>query len=259
MKIVLLGTAGAISTGERDNTSLCVLINKNPILIDCGGSIVHRLEKAKIEWHKIEKIIVTHSHIDHIYGIPSLIHHLWLRGMGEREKPLIFFGPPSALIRVEKSLIAYGITEKPKMFPLEFRKISAAENELILSENWGEIRSTPVLHGQEETIAISFSEKKSRKRFVYSSDTEPSDSLMRFAHMVDLLIHECAYFDEIERKGHSNIHQVLNVANKSKVNELVLVHFDWEQLSRINVALNLIRSKFHGKVSIGNDYDVFKV
>lgn len=259
MKIIILGTAGAISTRTRDNTSLCVLPHNIPILIDCSGSIVHRLEKAKIEWHKIEEIIITHGHVDHIYGIPSLIHHLWLRSMGERKKPLRFFGPTSALKRVEKSLSAYGLTEKPKMFPWEFYEISEVENELVFSKNWGEVRSTPVLHGQEDTIAISFFKKKNNKRFVYSSDTEPCESLVKFAEMAELLIHECAYFDEIKRKGHSNIYQVVNIANKSKVKELVLIHFDWESLGKINAAINHIRPNFSGKFSIANDYDVFKV
>jgi ribonuclease Z len=260
MKIIVLGTAAAISTKERDNTSLCVLPNNDiPILIDCSGSIVHRLEKAKIEWHKIEEIIITHGHIDHIYGIPSLIHHLWLRSMGKRNKPLRFYGPTSALERIKKSLSVYGLTEKPKMFPWEFHKISTLENDLVFSKKWGEVRSTPVLHGQEDTIAISFFENKSSKRFVYSSDTEPCVSLEEFASMAELLIHECAYLDEIERKGHSNIYQAVNIANKAKVKELVLIHFDWESLGRIDTAMNQVQPNFYGKVSIANDFDVFEV
>lgn len=59
------------------------------LLIDCGEGVATTLGNGG---YTIERILLTHGHIDHIAGIPPL---LWSRagGMGDNEKPLEIFYP----------------------------------------------------------------------------------------------------------------------------------------------------------------------
>jgi ribonuclease Z len=59
------------------------------LLIDCGEGVATALGNGG---YAIERVLLTHGHIDHIAGLPPLI---WSRagGMGDNEKPLAVYHP----------------------------------------------------------------------------------------------------------------------------------------------------------------------
>jgi ribonuclease Z len=59
------------------------------LLIDCGEGAATALGNGS---YAIERVLLTHGHIDHIAGLPPLI---WSRagGMGDNEKPLVIYHP----------------------------------------------------------------------------------------------------------------------------------------------------------------------
>lgn len=59
------------------------------LLVDCGEGAATQLGNSN---YGVERVLLTHGHIDHIAGLPSL---LWSRaaGMGDREKPLALYHP----------------------------------------------------------------------------------------------------------------------------------------------------------------------
>jgi ribonuclease Z len=59
------------------------------LLIDCGEGVATALGNGS---YAIERVLLTHGHIDHIAGLPPL---LWSRagGMGDNEKPLAIYHP----------------------------------------------------------------------------------------------------------------------------------------------------------------------
>jgi len=77
-ELLFIGTGGSVATEERDNTSFLFLSQDAVAMIDCPGSVVHKLKKIQIDPRSVRSIIVTHIHPDHIYGLPSLIHSLML-------------------------------------------------------------------------------------------------------------------------------------------------------------------------------------
>lgn len=69
--------------------STWVFYKPDHLLIDCGEGAATSLGNGGFA---IERILLTHGHIDHISGLPSL---LWSRaaGMGDTEKPLEIYYP----------------------------------------------------------------------------------------------------------------------------------------------------------------------
>jgi ribonuclease Z len=69
--------------------STWIFYKPDHLLIDCGEGAATHLGNGG---YAIEKVLLTHGHIDHISGLPSL---LWSRaaGMGDNEKPLQIYHP----------------------------------------------------------------------------------------------------------------------------------------------------------------------
>lgn len=72
-EICLLGTGGMLPLKERFLTSLFVEHNGKAILIDCGEGTQVAFAKHEKKLSKIETILITHGHADHVTGLPGLL------------------------------------------------------------------------------------------------------------------------------------------------------------------------------------------
>jgi len=87
MKIIFLGTGGAVPTATRDNTSFLLEAVGELWLIDCPGSLTQKIIKAGRKPQDVSAIFVSHIHADHVYGLPAFVHSLMLE-----EKTIRLFG-----------------------------------------------------------------------------------------------------------------------------------------------------------------------
>src|SRR5262249_59841951 len=71
-----LGSSGAVPTAARDTTSLVVRRGRTVCLLDVGGSPVQKLRRVGIDPLGLSAVVVTHTHPDHVYGLPALIQCL---------------------------------------------------------------------------------------------------------------------------------------------------------------------------------------
>jgi ribonuclease Z len=86
-----LGTASALPVHGRFTTSQYVHIHHQHFLIDCGEGCQIQLANYKIKRNKINHILISHLHGDHVYGLPGLLgsfNHF------NRTHPLHIYGPP---------------------------------------------------------------------------------------------------------------------------------------------------------------------
>src|SRR5512136_1824886 len=80
MPFQFLGTSGAIPSPARDNTALAFYSPDEVALVDCSGSPYQKILKAGLDPMRVSSLIVTHRHVDHLYGLPSLAHNMGLAG-----------------------------------------------------------------------------------------------------------------------------------------------------------------------------------
>lgn len=90
IKITFLGTSASIPSANRNPTSILLQYKDENILIDCAEGTQRQLRKAKLNPCKINKILITHWHGDHVFGMPGLFQTMVL---SEYNREMSIFGP----------------------------------------------------------------------------------------------------------------------------------------------------------------------
>jgi ribonuclease Z len=99
MHIFFLGTGSAIPTEKRNHISILVNYKEENILIDCGEGTQRQFRKAKINLCKLTRILITHFHGDHTFGLPGLFQTLALNNY---QKTLYVYGPKGTKKFIER-------------------------------------------------------------------------------------------------------------------------------------------------------------
>ena len=73
LNFMFLGTNGSMQ-GDEGNTSLLFKGSRGTVLVDASCGLGRAVAAD------VDAVVLTHEHIDHVYGLPSLIHQLWLSG-----------------------------------------------------------------------------------------------------------------------------------------------------------------------------------
>tara|TARA_Y100000034_G_C6815773_1_gene366978 strand:+ start:123 stop:1028 length:906 start_codon:yes stop_codon:yes gene_type:complete len=107
--ITFLGTSSAVPTATRNHTAILFKYNAEYILLDCGEGTQRQFRKAKINPGKITKILLTHLHGDHIFGLPGLFKTLALNNYG---KTLYIYGPKGTKDLIKNIFKYFVLTKK---------------------------------------------------------------------------------------------------------------------------------------------------
>ena len=144
IKITFLGTAAQTPTMKRNHTSILLNYNGENILVDCGEGTQRQFRKARLNPCKVTRLLITHWHGDHVFGIPGLLSTLALSGYN---KTLFIYGPKgtkdfmNALLKIFKFTRKYEIKVKEVgdtqgCIPLRAREpATQAPNQVGLKEN----------------------------------------------------------------------------------------------------------------------------
>ena len=90
VRITFLGTAASVPSAKRNPSAIFLQYKDEVILIDCGEGTQRQIRKAKLNPCRINKILVTHWHGDHVFGMPALFQTLVLSGYNRKMQ---IFGP----------------------------------------------------------------------------------------------------------------------------------------------------------------------
>lgn len=216
MKIHFLGTGSAYPSAERDNTSLCLTHNDTHILIDVSGNPCQKLKKIGVGLRDLDSVIFTHFHIDHIYGLPSLLWGMWLEN---RERQLTIYCHLANEAKLNNWLDTMEITQWGIKFPIHIRTFNGQHEEEILAYDGLSISCFPAIHSVPTTgLEVNYDDK----RIIYSGDTQINTHINKYQH-IDILIHEATSSGDLT-ENHSSITEIVEVYELNKISNIVLVH-----------------------------------
>jgi ribonuclease Z len=125
--VTLIGTGGMVPLPERYLASCLIEYNGKSILIDCGEGTQISLHKGRLSMNKIDTILITHCHADHVTGLPGLLLTIGNQG---RTEPLNIIAPRGSTRYLNSLLVVCGylpyeirIAELHDTKPQEFEQI----------------------------------------------------------------------------------------------------------------------------------------
>jgi ribonuclease Z len=248
-RIVILGTAAAVSDAQHDNTHFILEGHDCPILVDCGTNPMGKLHKLGIKDDCVSEIILTHFHPDHVSGLPNMLMHMWLLG---RTMPLKIYGLAHCINRVEDMMLAFSWDSWPNFFDVSFHRIPECDHAPVIDNDDFLITAFPTRHFIP-TIGLRVLNKRTRKVLAYTCDTEPIPSLYELARDADLLIHEAAG----SGPGHSSAFQAGQTATESGAKALYLIHYQvWN--TNPELLVGEAQQAYDGPVILAQDMDEYE-
>lgn len=140
--ICLIGTGGMMPLKERWLTSCYIEHEGKAVLIDCGEGTQIALTCADCKISRIDVLLITHIHADHISGLPGFLLSL---GNASRTEPLDIYLPQGTLTAVRGLL---GICDRLP-FEIFFHELPTAEPTSLIAEKIDpmlEICTLPLRH-----------------------------------------------------------------------------------------------------------------
>jgi ribonuclease Z len=225
-RCVMLGTAAALPTADRDNTALVFVGDASVILVDCPGGAYAKLLRAGVAPARLTHLLLTHQHTDHTHGLPGLLQSLWLGG---RTAPLPLLGLPEVQALVDRALAAFTPFGEREPFALPRHTLPArASVAPVLETPDFRLWTAPTEHSVP-SVAVRVEVRASGAAVVYSSDTGACAAVEQLARGARLLIHEATFSAgedaDATRFAHSTAAQAGRVARAADAAALWLVHF----------------------------------
>jgi len=100
LEAFILGCGGMMPLPHRHLTSVLLRREGDLFLFDAGEGTQVSLRRLNLRWKKINAIFISHTHADHVTGLPGL---LMLSSQVDRDEPLYIYGPPRVAEYVETS------------------------------------------------------------------------------------------------------------------------------------------------------------
>jgi len=215
MNFAFVGHCGSIQTEQSSNTSLMVREGAHTILIDVSGSPVQAMRKLDVDPVQLDAVILTHSHIDHIYALPSLLHNLWLM---KRSRRLAIIANKETLQCAASLCSVFSLEAKNAFFGIDWTEATDMDRGNLHIHFFATDHGVP-------TIGCVFS--GSEGKLTYTADTRPI-TLPPEAMDSGILVHEATGISAQEQAllkgGHSSARDAAQAALAINARNLYLVH-----------------------------------
>lgn len=154
--VIFLGTSASAPSIHRGLSAQIVIHNEHRFLIDCGEGTQRQILKSGLGFKRLNKILITHGHLDHILGLAGLLSTLmrW-EAMEEME----IFAGRWAMRRLADLLHGVVLRGAQPPVPLHLREI---EPGLLYDTDDFTVSAFPVNHRAPDCYGFLFEEKTRR-------------------------------------------------------------------------------------------------
>ena len=232
--LTFLGTSASVPSAERNHPALLVAAGSHRILVDCGEGTQRQLLSSGAGFRRLDRLLLTHGHFDHVLGIPGLFSTLRLRQNADTMTIHASAGTLDVVVRMLAGLWGEGRAPIPlelvaltnqvfdagefaiSCFPVRHRDTdsfgfcfeSGARRHLRsdrlaalgvpdgpLRKELAEGRRIELPGGKTIDPEDVLGPPEGRKKLVVVGDTETTDGLAQHARDADLLVIEATFLE----------------------------------------------------------------
>jgi ribonuclease Z len=206
MRVIALGTGmpNAVTKRQKACGWLVELGNGDKFIFDVGNGSKENLDAIRPDWQKLDKIFLSHLHIDHAGDVADVMIGGWMNG---RYTPLHVYGPSGPRPKYgtkwfcDKTTEAWSwdLSGRQTGFPIgggdlvphefDYKKV-----QVVYESNGARITSFPTIHVSDGPVGYRLD--WNGRSFVFGGDSYPTKWFIEQARGVDLAIHECFFTPE---------------------------------------------------------------
>jgi len=252
MRVTFLGTSGAVPTTQRNTSAVFVNREGDRLLFDCGEGTQRQMMRFGTGF-AVDHVFVTHTHGDHVLGLPGLVQTLDFNG---RDAPLAVHAPHGTRERIEEVV---GVAGTDPDFPVRVNQVGPGDT--VLDGGDYEVRGVRTAHRTQSLgYAVVEDDRKGRfdrekaegklgippgpkysklhrgeavehdgrtvepeevvgpprpgRRMVYTGDTRPVDEVRAAAADADLLIHDATFASDWADRARDTAHSTAREAGE---------------------------------------------
>lgn len=163
-ELLFLGTSASAPSVHRGLAAHVVMVNEYRFLIDCGEGTQRQILRSGIGFKRLNRILITHGHLDHILGLAGLLSTFirW-ESMDELE----IYGGKWALDRVHD--LIYGIVLRGEEPPLPIHLVDLMPGVFFDDKDFS-VSAFPVTHRGPGCFGFIFQEKPRRPFLVEKAE-----------------------------------------------------------------------------------------
>jgi ribonuclease Z len=156
IELIFLGTSASAPSVRRGLSANMVLYNEYRFLIDCGEGTQRQLLKSGLGFKRLDKILITHGHLDHILGLGGLLSTF---SRWEAIDTVQIYAGQFALERIRD--LIFGVVLRGEHPPINI-ELSTLQPGLLIEDDKFQLSAFPVTHRGPDCFGFSFQEKPRR-------------------------------------------------------------------------------------------------
>ena len=191
-RLIILGSSSGLASAYRAASSYLLDLGTHGVLLDCGDGATRNFRHAGFLTEWVKRIVITHTHSDHIGGLPYFLQQRYLSGT---KSPLAIHCPTLAATELENVLAFHHLYSE--RFPFVTR-IESLVPRCEIDAGGVVLTPFPTTHldsirpgEQDESFAIRIAVKG--EVIVYSSDIGRREDLDAIPGPIDSLLVETTH------------------------------------------------------------------
>ncbi len=155
-ELIFLGTSASAPSIRRGLSAQIVMHREYRFLIDCGEGTQRQILRSRLGFKRLERILLTHGHLDHILGLGGLISTF---SRWETIDRIEIYGGAWALERVHD--LIFGVVLRGPRPPMRIELVEIKPG-LLLEDDEFQLTAFPVSHRGPGSFGFKFCEKERR-------------------------------------------------------------------------------------------------